>query len=485
MKLPELAPAILRRCLRRCALPFAIGIALAGFAPTMDLATAKKLPPHAKRAVVAKAVAPASAIPAEPFSNDVPAKSELTVGGLHATLAADDLKTAIAAGGSAYLNVTIAEAGGNQQVSLIAEAEAGSIRSISGTGVKSSPVAGGLAAQIALPAKGSTNIAVEFALQVSGKGPDGRPRGRLRLTLLPQKGGRDVTIVALPVADCASDYKAELVKLDAERRQRMVSTLDAVAAAEPGLPSAWLFPPAKLAKPVVVACKVQKGRKQAACPVAQLLTGDATASPEDAAIFERANAVQQQKGALPQFQHRTQPFRQASFTLLNSLRMYMEQDPHPALCNGVDYMIGYYQGRTSLVKSAIADAQGTLATAQSLAAAKVAAIAPKVSGPPQADADELLDRIAGAVLPAVQASAFASLHGTWSKLAALRLAMTGAASPDLTPSRRAEAEAAASMIEASQYLAIAATKYSRLDETIYGTMSAIADAHKRTCVCGT
>ena len=143
MKLPELASAILRRCLRRCALPFAIGIALAGFAPTMDLATAKKLPPHAKRAVVAKAVAPASAIPAEPFSNDVPAKSELTVGGLHATLAADDLKTAIAAGGSAYLNVTIAEAGGNQQVSLIAEAEAGSIRSISGTGVKSSPVAGG------------------------------------------------------------------------------------------------------------------------------------------------------------------------------------------------------------------------------------------------------------------------------------------------------------------------------------------------------
>ena len=453
-------------------------------------AEARRQPAPIRRPVpVAAAKAPAAQPalpPVEPFAADAPEKLELIVDKLHARLVRGDPKTVLTVGSSSFLTVTIGDPGGNKQATLLAEAEAGAVPSIKVEGIKLSPIPGGQAAEFPLPASGTTTVTVEFALKVSGKGPDGRSRGRLRLTLLPQKGGHDEAIVSWPLADCSGDYKAELTKIINDRRERMIGTLDVVSATEPVLPSTWLFPPPKPA-PVAGRCGVQRGKKPAACPATGAKPADeAAAAADEARIIELASAVQQQKGALPQFQRHTQPMRQASYTLLSSLRLYMEQDAHPALCNGVDYMIEYYQSRTSLLKGSIEDNKRALADAQSMALARVSALTPAAATAAGSfDVGSLLERVGAMVLSSIDAPALAGDQDVWSKLHRLRAALDSPAASQLATDRRVATIAALSMIEASQYLNIAVAKYVRIDEMIYGTLSAIADAHKLTCVCGT
>ena len=486
MMLPKLASGFSQRSARYAPIVLLLAIITIVCAPFGEVAHARKPLPSIKRTVPVKAATPAAAMPpSQPFPDDIPTKLDLSVGGLRATIAASDLKTAVGEGSASYLNLIVEGNGAGRQVSLIAEAEAGGIRSINGSGVKSFPVQGGLAAQFTLPPGGKISIAIEFVLKTSGKTSGGKRQGRLRLTLLPQTGGHDETIIALPLTDCAGDYKAELAKLDSERRQRMVATLEYLSATEPRLPATWLFPPPPPVKPTVVACKLPKGGRQTACPVTLGSVVNSGASADDARIFAQANSVLANKGALAQFQHRTQPMKQASFTLLNSLRMYMEQDPHPALCAGVDYMISYYQSRTSLVKSTIIEAQSAFETANSLAIARVAAFAAVSNlAADKPDGLALANLVGTALLSPTDAAALAGDSDIWSKLRSLRVTLEGPLAASLSADRRAGVIDALSAIEASQYLAIAAAKYSQLDDAVYGTMSAISDAHKRTCQCG-
>ena len=449
---------------------------------------------------------PAPLPPAEPFPADMAVKSELSVGELRAVIGQADIGAVLPVGGTVFVTVTITDPGGNKSATLLADAETGKVASINGKVGQVSPVSGGLSAEIALPAKGPVSVVVELAVKDGATLPGDKLRSRLRLTLLPQKGGKDVAILNWALADCAGDYKHELVKILDDRRARMIGTLDAVSAPETGWPAAWLFTLAKPA-PAALVCKLQKGHAGLLCkpatPAKQART-DGAGPMEEARIFELASAILREKGALPQFQHHTQPLRQASFTLLSGLRAYMEQDAHPALCSGVDYMVNYYQTRTGLLRSTIDETKTALDRAKALAREHIAAIGPAApqaavavqlassAAAPAAGSEVggelspggLLEQVGKATLGAADQADLAADPDLWTKLRRLKALLDTSATATLTSAQRSAAASALGMVEAAAYLSAAVPKYDRLDEAIYGTMSAVEAAHKRTCVCG-
>jgi len=463
--------------------------------------------------VVHKApIAPKAAVPlppAEPFPMDASAKSELVVGGLHAKIDFKGPTTVVPVGGTAIVTVTITDGGGNKSVMVTADAEVGEVVSITGKGVKPTPIAGGLSTQIALPANGPTEAIVALAVKQGSPGPDGKLRSRLRLALAPQLGGRDETILPFALADCAGNYKNELSKIIGDRRAQMMGTLDWVAAPEADWPANWLFPPAKLAP--AISCTPRRGKIAASCratPGIKAQPDQATTTIDDARMLEFASQVQRQRGALPQFQHRTQPLRQASYTMLNSLRMYMEQDANPALCNGVDYMLDYYRSRTGLLRKTIDEAKTALDRARQLLATRMAEVtgapsaqapsvglrlasnepaamtaAPAAPGPVDPTLADLADQVGQTILSAADVADLKSSPDIWSKLRKLKAFLDGPAAAALPPERRSAAVAALGMIEAVQYLGATVPRYERLDAMIYGTMSVISDAHQHSCVC--
>ena len=467
----------------------------------------KALAPVAK--ATAKSKAPASEAfrflpPQEPFPESTVAKTDLAVGDLHATVTASDAGGVLPVGSSASVTITIKAAGGNRTAAVLVEAEGGEVLALSGGGAKASAVRAGLVADVALPASGSMTLNAEMGLKSGAKGADGKPRNRLRVTVLPQLGGRDETVFSWGLADCAGDYYAELQKILRSRREHMVPMLEAAFATDPELPGKWMFP-TQITSPLRI-CKGAKGKKLATCTGAtSAKSADKQAGkPEmdEPRVLQLANQILAMKGALPGFQKRAQPLRQVSNTLLNGLRVYMEQDAHPALCSGVDSMVGYYNDHTPLLRNTIAEGRNALPAAQKLAIAKVADLAKTpaasnsssgsgvisaavASEPAQAGyvATDLVDRIGKAILSAPDASETVSIQALPAKLEHMRALLDGAATVDLAPDKRTAALSALRLIEANLYLATAAKKYAGLDDAIYGTMSAITDAHKAKCVC--
>jgi hypothetical protein len=444
---------------------------------------------------------------AEPFPADAPVKSEFVVGDLRASIDLGNLAAPLSVGGTGVATVKITDPGGNKSVSLLAESETGKVESITGQGVRSAPAAGGQSAQIPLPANGPISVFIAVGLQGGDTGPDHKLRSRLRLTLLPEKGGHDEAIVSWPLADCAGDYKRQLSRIIDERRGQMTGTLDAISAPEPSWPATWLFAPLKPAAKLA-ACRPASRKMAAKCSLAapaKLTVSSDSPSRDEARVLELAGAILRERGALPQFQRHTQPLRQASFTMLNSLRLYMDQDPHPALCNGVDYMLQYYQTRTGLLRSTIDETKAALDRAKAFAAVRLGdlkrlASAPgtgqqlasndpapaAVSAPGLADSSPagLAGEVGRAILPAADFADLEADKDALSKLRRLKALLAGPSTATLSPDSRAVAVEALGMIEAAHYLGTAVPKYNRLDEAIYGTMSAIGSAHKDACVCG-
>ncbi len=458
-------------------------------------------------AVVEKSIAPDKATgsqalpPADPFPEDSPTKTQLSAGALTVTLTAADAGATLPVGGSAVVTLAIEAGGGNRSATILAESEGGEILGITGGDAEVSPIRGGLSAEIRLPASGAANLAIEMGLKGGARGADGQSRNRMRVTLLPQRGGKDESVLAWGLADCAGDYHAELQKIIGSRRDRMLPALEAAIAADPDISGKWMFP-GQNNSPLLI-CKGAKGRKIAACTGATAANTkdvpDAEAAWDEAQVVQLASAVLATKGALPGFQKRPQPLRQVSFTLLNSMKNYMEQVPHPALCTGVEGMIGYYRDRTPNLRNTIASVKSALPAAQKLAIAKVAelglapaaantgsgVISAAVAAEPASSysAVDLVDQIGKAVLNATDGSETAAIKDLAPKLEHMRALMDGPTTADLAADKRTTALAALRLIEANRYIATAARKYADLDEAVYGTMSAVADAHKARCTC--
>jgi hypothetical protein len=426
----------------------------------------------------------------EPFPELSTNKTELVVGNLRATIAAKDQGAILPVGTAAFATLSITATGGAKSVTVFAEGNGGRIRSITGTSVHTTAVRDGLLGEVPLPAQGNASVTVEMETLTGSKGLDGKPRSQMRLTLLPASGGRDESILSWALSDCAGDYHAELQKIHADRHEHMMQTLDAVASRETGYPATWIFPPPKTAPHKLAAdCRSAKGKSKESCPKPDDPTADLAAAmaKKEASILDLANLLRQNGGALPGFQRRQQVPRLVSYAMLSGLRIYMEQKPHPALCSGVEPMADYYLKRTALLRRTIDEARAARRDAAQLAREKTESVAPagpsSPASPPPGEASGLIERIAGVVLRQEAAGALAGDVDAMAKLQHLRTLIAAMPAADLPDDRRAAVTAALRMIEASLYLDIAAEKYSRLDDMIYGTLDAITSAHKQRCTC--
>ena len=501
------APAALRVELFRfsvVALTVALLAPMAMPAPADARGRSKRsaVPANAAKSVAPAADAIQNLPPKDPFPETAIAKTELSVGDLRATVTASNAGGVLPVGGVAAAIITITAAGGNRSAAVLVESEGGEILALSGAGAKASPVRAGLAADVQLSPTGTTVLNVEMGLKGGPRGADGKARNRIRVTLLPQKGGKDDSILSWGLADCAGDYHAELQKIIGTRSEHMTPTLEAMFASSPDLPARWMFT-AQSASPLLI-CKGAKGKKSAACTgLAAAKATNKQAQPatwDEPHVLQLASDILASRGALPGFQKRAQPLRQVSNTLLNSLRAYLEQDAHPALCTGVDAMVAYYRDHTPFLRTALSDGREALPSAQKLVMAKVAELAgPAVAAnsgsgvvstaqaaePSAAGyvATDLVDRIAKSILSATDASETVSIKELPAKLEHMRALLDGGGAAELAADKRSAAVGALRLIEANLYIATAAKKYADLDDAIYGTMTAITDARKAKCVC--
>jgi hypothetical protein len=493
----------------QAAFGLALSVGLVSAALTFDSADARgraRVKRGAAAAPVAKSVVPAApaAKPAEPFPETATAKPELIVGDLRASLSAAEAGTVLPVGSSAIVTLAIDAAGGNRTATVLAEAEGGEILFMSSGRLRAEKANGGMSMEIPLAAKGTT-VSIEMGLKGGTRGADGKSRNRMRVTVLPQKGGKDESVFSWGLADCAGDYYAELQKIDAAKAPVMIPTLEAAVAPLPGHAGKWIFS-TPIASPLLI-CKGPKGQKIAACtgvvevknknskqPVADPATWD------DKQVLQYASDIVANKGAVPGFQKRVQPQRQMAFTLIGNLRGYMEQSAHPALCTGVDQMVTYYNERTPNLRNGIAEARAVVPVAQKLAAAKVAELGPAtaangsagsgvisvavaaepVGGSPEGD---MADRVGSVILSATDATETAAIKDVKAKLEHIRALLDAETTATLAEDKRTAAVAALRQIEAAFYISSIAKRYTDLEEVVYGTMRSIADAHKAKCVC--
>lgn len=442
--------------------------------------------------------------PSAAFPADAPAKTELSAGPLKATLVVTSGAASRTVGDIARVDVLIPPSAGNGSATLLAETDGGEVISISGNKTRTGKTSAGQSVDLKLDQSGSNTVTIDLELKGGSRGADGKARSRLRVTLKSPTGAEDQGIISFGLIDCAGDYYAGLQKLLNDRRELMTTTIDAGQVTEPGFTGKWLFQPTS-ASPLLI-CKGKKAAKIPACAGVDEKKGDTAEQPamDERRILGVASVIMAVKGALPNFQKRSQAVRQSTFTVLSQVRAYMEQKQHPALCTAVPGMLDYFISRTEHVQRPIAEVKAALPAGQALAVAKVTAFASGTAATPAAaggsglitvanaapaavsaySPNDLIDRLAKVALSSTDASDVSTTLNPIDKLHRVKTFLDDKATPGLTDDRRADFVGALRLIEANLYLAAGAEKYGKLDNAVYGTLNAVRDTYKANCTCG-
>ncbi len=460
-------------------------------------------------------------------------KLELTAGGLTALVTQESPAGQPAAGDSVYASVVVQ---GSGPAELLVEAEGGDLQPLLGTSITTGETPAGQIARFDLGTDGRTAVTIELRA-------NDKTRSRLRLTLNALSGATlsDNTILGWRRQDCAGDYYSAIQGIRNERVPMMAAAVDQVLAPYPALSGTWLLgKPAIAATPATVAvdpagakrrciewrqrtdyvtneqsrsCKRWKGDP--------LVPADGEIAaidlPSEADVVRLADGFVKSKLIVKAFE-RKRVLRLKSFDLMNSLRNYIEQPPHRALCTGVPQMLGYYLENTSV----LADSIGRMERVADAAARYAAEQAAIVTGTPVAElkagAATLISTAAAAPTPsptlavtlsqlarhvlspadAAQVAAEADHVAAIKLLANLMSAQpkaaadasgvvaTEAASVPADPQmleRRVVAGQALGMLEAAVVLDAARQRFQLFDRAGYGTAEAIGNAHATHCKC--
>ena len=447
--------------------------------------------------------APADLPALPPFPGDTASKSDLVAGGVHATVTPSQPGSTLSVGSSTFATVEITDTGGAKMIEVRADADGGEIRAIVGKSIKAMSAPGGLVARIPVAKGVQPSAVVELYLKDGSKGPDGKLRNRMRITVSAVGGASDSSVLSWPLANCSGNYYSELQRILGDRRAQLTGTLSELTGTSPALPAKWLFSPG--AGSPQIDCRSKKARNKPECATPAATTGAAPAEMSEREVISAASEFLRTKGALAAFGSRHGALHQVSYNMLNGLKIYMEQVPHPALCTGVEDMFAYYVKNTPTLRATIDKAHKTARAAAQIAAQRVADLAhPSASGAASQQASNgtavvasnvaapadiegltgLVKAVAKAILSPSDASAFDGDNDPRTALDRMRTLLDGGAASSKPDAEKAAAVSALGMIEAAIYLRLADGKYSHLEDGVFGTMSAISDAHKKACVCG-
>lgn len=462
---------------------------------------------------------------------DAPNKLALESGTARAILLPETAGARISLGSSAFTSVMVS---GTGSVDLLAEADGGEIADFSGDGARVEDTGSGRRLRANLD-NGPLQLLLELRAAPGGTEIAGKPHNRIRLTLLGAGGGSpDSSVLSWELADCSRDYYAALDAIHRERDEIMVNAIDTILAGDETLPGQWLF-----AKPGAGATTADAQTKTAAkqCKKSAKRNDYITGEKVSRCLDSKANSTLDptlmsgdlvsdlmpigEISALADNFVRSQlssrafekkkVLRVISHQLLGSLRIYLAQKHHPALCSGTNTMLDYYEENSSPLRDGTARMRFAAASAALHASEAVTRLLPGTAGlgsTSQAEASSAslmtpaaaavgvslpsLRKLIGTVARSVLSPADAGLVDDADALVALQrfrmvldlqmeeLATTGAVSG----SRIGAAHEALGMIEAAAYLEKASWRFEQMSDAGFGTAEQIRAAHAKTCTCG-
>jgi hypothetical protein len=500
----------------------------------------------ASAAVVVNAAKPAALLSNQSSTERDLGRLQLVAGALKATVTQEATETQPAAGDTVYASLVVQ---GSGMAEILVAAEGGTLEPLLGTRMTTGPKeignpAAGQVARFDLGPEGRSAITVELKSA-------GQERTRLRLTLsaLTEAGQAtavDQTILSWQRASCAQNFYQSIKAIGSERVPLMSTALDQVLAPDATLLGQWQFGLPKAspvltnaAAPATGRCIDQRvrtdyvtGEKTKVCrrwKGAAPSVDAANADPVDPAVTEAdiiklADVFVKSRLALKAFE-RKRVLRLKSTDLFNSLRNYIDQPPHPALCTGVTPMLDYYVENTEPLSMSIArieriaDAATTetrtrvvALTGQSVAdmqsAATSATVTPTlisaaIAAPPEPVGHVVLKQsvvaLAQYVLTPEQALtvdaqatprlAFDQLAGLLNPVQPALVAgtlTTQVAADEMGADRSARLSAAKDalgMMEAAVILDGARERFALFRRAGYETVDAIRGAHQQNCTC--
>jgi hypothetical protein len=447
-----------------------------------------------------------------------PVTHDLSTGMLKAELVGSAQAGPNAAGSPAFASISItannASLGkrGMTAAELVLEAVNGTIKAITGPGVKADIAGDRARASItglrhASPAK----ILVEMTLNDSGAD------NSLKLVLRDSAGqaSRPVTLT-WTVRDCAGNYYTALQEISKAGGSDLANLIRTMAKRDPAIPTTPLFRvplggdisgSASRCVRYEVQWDVIGYRWRRICvrharePVNTRAIATPGISQEERRILLNAASILRSGGADPKLTP-DGSFGWVSGKVAQDLRLYLVQDKHPALCTGAIQFTEYYSKRLSGLKKHISSVLEAGASARSVAKRRVDAVKREAAsftgghpgigflplraiGYPVSSTD---DSIRGLILTLAPYAGLAkddldriaSAANEFEMLKAVREAMDGRALPDalaktLTPSF--------ALIEAAYYLKLVERRYQQLKTGYIGSLEGIRAAHDAHCVC--
>lgn len=361
------------------------------------------------------------------------------------------------------------------------------------------------------------------------------PVSQLRVVLHSDKEAAKsvAAMLTFPIADCATAYHRALGGIHAGRQATFAEAVRSASLADASLPGTWLFAPRKLAKtdlqpktavllPARRECRwaletvsFSTRKTERVCKRWQLV--EVALSPpgpripevdeaEAARLNKQVAGLIANRAGIPAF-GKSGKLEWISKRILTDLARYLQQEPHPALCSGVDVMTAYFVDNSVTLRRDLVASAESLKSARRIASTRLAALAMVLGREPElpaetaslslitpanaAGADEpgaarLIADAGRLLLTGSDRLSLAEVSGHGGTKAMLKVLQEklGNASDQGKPAAALPYIAdALTAVEAVAYLEDAEVRYQKVGEAIFGTISAIEKAHGETCTC--
>lgn len=333
-------------------------------------------------------------------------------------------------------------------------------------------------------------------------------------------------------ARCSNAYHTDLDKLRSGRSSSLASFESSARIVDPEMPGKWMFWLKGGKKPaseqVCVEQAMRAGRQRCVRwdnrKLDAAIVGVAPSS-EDLAVLRALDAFVTDRGAPLEFGSNGRQFVALQRFAID-MTSYLEQAPHPALCNGAIEMLDFLAAKIAGVQKRADDVAATAAKALALARqrvvwsrdqrmaesrAAVAAVAaadasrtgdgtaqpagvtampapppPLTLAPVPADAplERLVLLAVEGLLPVDKLQLVESETDALKRLSKVRELISEQDLPGSTALARGAAGAALRMIEAAVYGRRQVARVAEFRELFVGTVDKISAAHRQDCTCG-
>lgn len=420
------------------------------------------------------------------------------------------------AGGSAFTQIKLRNISKAKLIGaeLVLEAENAIVQDVSGAHVTVTEDGTTRIARIEKIAKGKPRaLIVELTLKESE--PDSglnKSRSNLKITLRQPGGTGETTTLEWNVANCASGFYSEIVKVREGSGAGLTEAIKAARTKDKSRPGRWLFPPRFKSTKATRKCirrakrwNKRRGRYVYPCTkyeaVEPMIVGKAAPVKSERSVYNFASRYVSAR-AYDRELTQTRDSGWATNRVSQNLKGFLGQENHPALCTGVIPFFDYFDERMAgFAKRAekfddMAGKSFSLAQIRTTEALEAVKIEPAGhpgwgSAPldlPQAKKEEALKNWMLSLTALINNPELdqrvKEAENTFSALRAMSDFLKSEAGKSLPPPTRSVVYRALSAIEAADYIGTVTRHYTDLRHALMGSMSTIRQAHASNCSCG-